>query len=312
MAHINYMNSDENTSCINDNDDNIIGILKAYFELFKPGVMSLAIMSGALGIIIAPEQISGLKLFWSLLCIILGAGASGAINMCLEIDIDSQMSRTSKRPLPMNKITKERGLEVAYYMAFFSVFFMALFVNVLSASLLFLTIFFYGYIYTLILKRRTIYNVVIGGISGAIPPLIGWASVMNSLSWASMSFFWIIFLWIPPHSWALALYKAKEYQKVSVPMMPVVKGRKFTIYQVVFYSILMIASTYLPYYFGLNGVIYLYVTTFSNLVWVYFTMKLMKNIVDKENHRSEKLFFVFSINYLFIVFFASMIDCFFR
>ena len=145
MAHINYMNSDENTSCINDNDDNIIGILKAYFELFKPGVMSLAIMSGALGIIIAPEQISGLKLFWSLLCIILGAGASGAINMCLEIDIDSQMSRTSKRPLPMNKITKERGLEVAYYMAFFSVFFMALFVNVLSASLLFLTIFFLDY-----------------------------------------------------------------------------------------------------------------------------------------------------------------------
>ena len=137
------MNGDENTSRINENNDNIIEILKAYFELFKPGVMSLAIMSGALGIIIAPGQISGLKLFWSLICIILGAGASGAINMCLEIDIDSQMSRTSKRPLPMNKITKERGLEVAYYMAFFSVFFMALFVNILSASLLFLTIFFY-------------------------------------------------------------------------------------------------------------------------------------------------------------------------
>lgn len=308
MERANHIN---NNSSFLARDDNFLTALKAYFELFKPGVMSLAIMSSVLGIILAPGSISGFKLFWSILCIIFGAGASGAINMCLEIDIDSQMSRTSKRPLPMNKIDKNTGLEVAYMMAFFSVFFMAFFVNSLSAFLLFLTIFFYGYVYTVILKRKTIYNVVIGGIPGAIPPLIGWAAVTGSLSWASLSFFWIIFFWIPPHSWALALYKVKEYKKVSVPMMPVVKGRRYTIYQTAFYSILLIISTFLPCYFGLNGLLYLYVAVVCNAFLIYFMVRLISNIVDKESHKSEKLFFVFSINYLFILFLASMIDGYF-
>ena len=227
--------------------------IKSYFELFKPGVMSLAIMSAIVGIILAPGEINNFKLLWSLICIIFGAGASGAINMALEMNIDSQMTRTSKRPLPMNKINQKSALEFAIILGSTSVFFMALFVNALSAFLLFATIVFYGYFYTLVLKKRTIYNVVIGGIPGALPPVIGWTVVTNSLSIGAFTFFAIIFLWIPPHSWALALYKVKEYQKVNIPMMPVVKGRKYTVFQIIFYSILLIISTYIPYFFNSLG-----------------------------------------------------------
>jgi len=282
--------------------------IKSYFELFKPGVMSLAIMSAVVGIILAPGQINNFKLLWSLICIIFGAGASGAINMSLEMDIDSQMTRTSKRPLPMHKMHPHSALEFALVLGAFSVFFMAFFVNTLSALLLLSTIAFYGYFYTLILKKRTIYNVVIGGIPGALPPVIGWAAVTNSLSLGAFTFFFIIFLWIPPHSWALALYKVNEYKKVNIPMMPVVKGRRYTIFQIIFYSILLIFSTYTPYYFNSLGNIYLIITTLANSFLIYYSIKLIQNIDNKSSHKYDKLFFIFSINYLFIIFLAAIFD----
>jgi protoheme IX farnesyltransferase len=282
--------------------------IESYFELFKPGVMSLAIMSAIVGIILAPGEINNFKLLWSLICIIFGAGASGAINMALEMDIDSQMTRTSKRPLPMNKINQKSALEFAIILGSTSVFFMALFVNALSAFLLFATIVFYGYFYTLVLKKRTIYNVVIGGIPGALPPVIGWTVVTNSLSIGAFTFFAIIFLWIPPHSWALALYKVKEYQKVNIPMMPVIKGRKYTVFQIIFYSILLIISTYIPYFFNSLEKIYLITATIANLFLIYFSVKLIQNIEDKSNHKYDKLFFIFSINYLFILFLSAICD----
>ena len=270
--------------------------------------MSLAIMSAIVGIILAPGEINNFKLLWSLICIIFGAGASGAINMALEMDIDSQMTRTSKRPLPMNKINQKSALEFAIILGSTSVFFMALFVNALSAFLLFATIVFYGYFYTLVLKKRTIYNVVIGGIPGALPPVIGWTVVTNSLSIGAFTFFAIIFLWIPPHSWALALYKVKEYQKVNIPMMPVIKGRKYTVFQIIFYSILLIISTYIPYFFNSLEKIYLITATIANLFLIYFSVKLIQNIEDKSNHKYDKLFFIFSINYLFILFLSAICD----
>ena len=282
--------------------------LKAYFELFKPGVMSLAIMSAIVGIIVAPGHFSTLQLFWTVVCVTFGAASSGAINMCLEIEIDSKMTRTSKRPLPMQKINSKNALEFAMVLGFFSVFFMALFVNFLSAFLLLSTIVFYGYVYTLILKKKTIYNVVIGGIPGALPPLIGWVAVTNSISLNSMWFFLIIFLWIPPHSWALALYKVEEYRKVEVPMMPVIKGRRYTMYQIIFYSILLLISTYLPYFSGMSGLTYLFITSLANSFFIYYLMRMVQNIDDKVNHKFDKIFFIFSINYLFIIFIAAIFD----
>ena len=303
----------EHTKIRNDKEEIInFQTIRSYFELFKPGVMSLSIMSAVVGIILAPGEINNFKLLWSLICIIFGAGASGAINMALEMDIDSQMTRTSRRPLPMNKMHPQSALEFAIILGATSVFFMALFVNALSAFLLFSTIIFYGYFYTLLLKKRTIYNVVIGGIPGALPPVIGWTTVTNSLSLGAFTFFAIIFLWIPPHSWALALYKIKEYKKVNIPMMPVIKGRKYTIFQIIFYSILLIISTYTPYFFNSLGNIYLTTTTVANLFLIYFSIKLIQNIEDKSNHKCDKLFFIFSINYLFIIFLAAICDHYLR
>ena len=302
------ININTNNAMKNEVESININTFKSYFELFKPGVMSLAIMSAVIGVILAPGSISGLKLFWALLCIIFGAGASGAINMSLEMDIDSQMSRTSKRPLPMGKMNQKSALEFSVLLGGASVFFMAMFVNLLSAVLLLFTIVFYGYLYTLILKKRTIYNVVIGGIPGALPPLIGWAAVTNSLSIGAFTFFLVIFLWIPPHSWALALYRVEEYKKVNVPMMPVVKGRKYTIFQIIFYSMLLVISTYGPYFFNDLGNIYLVVTSIANVFLIYYLVKIFQNIEDKVNHKYDKLFFIFSINYLFILFLVAIVD----
>jgi protoheme IX farnesyltransferase len=280
---------------------------KSAWELSKPGVMSLSIASAIVGIILAPGEINHYKLFWALICIILGAGSAGAINMCLEIDVDSKMTRTSKRPLPMKKIDSKVALDVSIAIAGISVFFAALFVNFLTSFLLFLTIIFYGYLYTAILKKKTIYNVVIGGIPGALPPIIGWTAVTNSISFGALTFFLIIFLWIPPHSWALALYKTKEYQNANIPMLPVVKGRRYTINQIIFYSILLIAASYTPLFFNDLGLLYLAINTVCNAFFIYFLIRLFKN-EDPDNHIWDKKLFIFSINHLFILFIAALFD----
>lgn len=301
-------NDGVNTSWTNKN----LALIKAYFELCKPRVMYLAILSAFIGMVLAyrtnPVEIDFVKSLWAILAIFMGAGSAGALNMYLEVEIDAQMSRTSKRPLPSWKVQRKHAFRFAFILGLFAVLFMYIFVNPLSALLLLSTIIFYVIFYTLLLKKNTIYNVVIGGVPGAIPPLIGWASVMNSLSWSIFSFFLIIFLWIPPHSWALALYRIEEYRKVKIPMMPVIKGRQYTIHQMVFYSILMIISSYLPFIFGLCGYLYLISCSILNLYFTYYMFKVYQNIEDKFNHRYDKILFIFSIKYLLILLIVALLN----
>jgi protoheme IX farnesyltransferase len=276
-------------------------ILKSYFELCKPNVMYLSILTAIAGLFAAPSQILFLKAFFSIILISIGAGSAGAFNMYFESDIDSIMERTKKRPLPSWKIKKENALYFAIFSSVFSVFFLFIVSNLLSAFLLLLTIIFYAFIYTLILKKRTVYNIVIGGIPGAIPPLIGWAVVENSLSLSSFSLFLIIFLWIPPHSWSLALFKLEEYKKVNIPMLPVKKGIKKTNQQILVYSILLIISSYFPFFLKIVNLLYLPIITILNIFFMYFVLKIFFN-KDYTNHLYEKKLFFFSINYLFIIY----------
>jgi protoheme IX farnesyltransferase len=280
---------------------NLTRKIKSYYELCKPNVMYLAILSALTGMFLAPGNISFLKGFFSIILISLGAGSAGAFNMYFEMEIDSLMQRTSKRPLPSWRLKKENALYFAIFLSLFSVFSLWFVANGLSAFLLALTISFYAFVYTLILKKRTIYNIVIGGIPGAIPPLIGWSVVMNSLSLSIFSLFLIIFFWIPPHSWALALFKIKEYKKVQIPMLPVVKGRNETIDQILIYSILLFFSSYLPVYFHLVSHFYILIASILNGFFLYFVFRLMQDRDDKLKNKYEKKLFFFSINYLFIL-----------
>lgn len=283
-------------------------IIKAYFELCKPNVMYLAIITAITGMFLAPSDISIAKFLLTIIFVSMGAGAAGAFNMYFEMDIDAQMSRTSKRPLPSWRLKRNNALKFAYIMSALSVGLMALTINFLSSFLLLFTIVFYAYFYTLILKKNTVYNIVIGGIPGAIPPLIGWAAVENSLNMAIFSVFLIIFLWIPPHSWALALFKVKEYSKVNIPMLPVIKGRAHTINQIMVYSILMICSTYLPYFYRISGIFYVIVASILNIIFAYWVLKLYKTKENTQNHKNEKILFIFSINYLFVLFLSMIAE----
>jgi protoheme IX farnesyltransferase len=275
--------------------------IKSYFDLCKPNVMYLAILSSVAGIFLAPGNISFFNGLLSLIFVSMGAGSAGAFNMYFESEIDAMMERTSKRPLPSWRIKKNHALYFAIFLGISSVLSLWTIANLLSAALLFATIIFYGFIYTLILKKRTLHNVVIGGIPGAIPPLIGWAIVENSLSLRIFSLFFIIFLWIPPHSWALALFKIKEYKKVQIPMLPVIKGRENTINQILAYSIALIISSYSPYFFNLISIYYAFFISFLNFFFIYFSIKLFFDKKDKLNNKFEKRLFLFSINYLLLL-----------
>jgi len=196
-----------------------------YFALLKPRVMSLVIFTGLAGIVVAPGHVHPLTAFTALLCIAAAAGASGALNMAYDSDIDRLMSRTATRPIPMGHVGRDEAMAFGWTLAALAVAMMWLFVNVLAAALLAFTVFVYIGVYTLWLKRRTPQNIVIGGLAGALPPAIGWASVTGSLSLAPLVLVAIIFMWTPPHFWALSLWRANDYARAGVPMLPVVKGK---------------------------------------------------------------------------------------
>ena len=275
----------------------------------KPRVMILVIFTAFVGMMLAPITISPINSFYILLSITLGAGSSAAINMWFDEDIDKNMERTKERPIPMGIITKNEALFFGIIIGLISLFVMYFFSNTLATILLLFTILFYIFIYTFWLKRTTSLNIVIGGAAGAIPPIIGWASVIPEISFLSISVFLIIFFWTPPHFWALSVYRFNDYKKVKIPMLPNVTSIEDTKNQIVYYTIILIALTYLPIFSNLIGYIYVFIASILNIILIFNVLKLKKSkeITDKKNSEGLR-FFAITIFYLFGIFAALLID----
>ncbi|BBJ31693.1 MULTISPECIES: heme o synthase [spotted fever group] len=273
--------------------------VKDYILLMKPRVMSLVIFTGFVGMWIAPYSVHPFIAVIAVACIALGAGSAGAINMWYDRDIDSLMKRTQKRPIVRGAIEPDEALSFGLITGFFAVFFMALCVNLLASFLLLFTIFYYICIYTIWLKRRSIQNIVIGGVSGALPPVIGYAAVSNTISLESIILFLIIFIWTPPHSWALALFCNEDYKNCKVPMMPAVKGTLYTKKQILIYSILLFIVSLMPFFIEMNNFIYLIISGILGLVFLYYAGSLF---YDTPDNKQAKRFFAYSIFYLFFIF----------
>lgn len=273
--------------------------VKDYILLMKPRVMSLVIFTGFVGMWLAPYSVHPFIAGIAVVCIVLGAGSAGAINMWYDRDIDSLMKRTQKRPIVRGAIEPDEALSFGLITGFFAVFFMALCVNLLASFLLLFTIFYYICIYTIWLKRRSIQNIVIGGVSGALPPVIGYAAVSNTISLESIILFLIIFIWTPPHSWALALFCNDDYKNCKVPMMPAVKGNLYTKKQILIYSILLFIVSLMPFFIGMNNFIYLITSGILGLVFLYYSGSLF---YDTPDNKQVKRFFAYSIFYLFFIF----------
>ncbi|MCX4083614.1 heme o synthase [Rickettsia hoogstraalii] len=273
--------------------------VKDYVLLMKPRVMSLVIFTGFVGMWLAPYSMHPFIAGIAVVCIALGAGSAGAINMWYDRDIDSLMKRTQKRPIVRGAIEPDEALSFGLITGFFAVFFMALCVNLFASFLLLFTIFYYICIYTIWLKRRSIQNIFIGGVSGALPPVIGYAAVSNTISLESIILFLIIFIWTPPHSWALALFCNDDYKNCKVPMMPAVKGNLYTKKQILIYSILLFIVSLMPFFIGMNNFIYLITSGILGLVFLYYSGSLF---YDTPDNKQAKRFFAYSIFYLFFIF----------
>lgn len=276
-----------------------------YFALLKPRVMSLVVFTGFVGMAVAPGHLHPVLAFVALLCIAVGAGASGAINMWYDADIDAEMSRTRGRPIPQGRIQPGEALGFGVSLSIGAVAAMGLLINIVAAALLALTICFYVFVYTIWLKRRTPQNIVIGGAAGAFPPMIGWAAATGQISFASIALFLIIFMWTPPHFWALALYREGEYAKVGVPMLPVVAGKAETRKQILIYSILLIPLTFLPIVFGVGGWLYGSAASLFGGLFLIAAWQVYRNGVSDG---PAKRLFGFSILYLFLLFATLLID----
>ena len=224
-----------------------------YIQILKPRVMSLVVFTGFVGLVVAPGHLHPVLAAVAVLCIAVGAGASGAINMWYDRDIDRLMQRTALRPLPAGRMMPGEALGFGVVLAVGSVAVMGLAVNWVAAQLLALTIAFYVFVYTMWLKRRTPQNIVIGGAAGALPPLVGWAAVTGDVGWGAVALFAIIFFWTPPHFWALSLYRAGEYAAAGIPMLPVVAGARETKRQMLLYSLMLWPATLMPWLLGLAG-----------------------------------------------------------
>ncbi len=274
-----------------------------YFSLLKPRVMSLVIFTALIGLIVAPGEIHPVIGFTAILCIAIAAGASGCLNMWYEADIDAKMERTAGRPIPSGRIDAQSALHFGVALAVSSVLVMGLTVNVVAALLLTVTILLYVVVYTIWLKRRTAQNIVIGGASGAFPPMVAWAAVTGDVSLESFVLFAIIFMWTPPHFWALSLFSCKEYESAGVPMLPVVSGEAHTKKQIMLYTMLMVPVTILPWYLGFAGIFYgaTSVLLGGGFIWLSFALLRDELSVDENSARAKRVFF-FSIFYLFALF----------
>jgi protoheme IX farnesyltransferase len=273
-----------------------------YFALLKPRVMSLVIFTAFVGIVAAPGTLHPLLGLVALLAIAIGAGASGALNMWYDADIDAVMRRTRSRPVPRGAILPGEALGFGAFLAVASVIALGLFVNLVAAALLAFTIFFYAVIYTMWLKRWTPQNIVIGGAAGALPPMIGWAAVTGTIDLGSISLFLIIFMWTPPHFWALALFREDDYAKAGVPMLPNVAGRDETRRQILLYTLMLLPFTFLPALLGVSGIIYVAGAALLSVIFLYYAITVYRLREGAAADRACKKLFGFSILWLFLVF----------
>ncbi|MEM7620198.1 MAG: heme o synthase [Pseudomonadota bacterium] len=285
------------------------GDVQDYFALLKPRVMSLVVFTALVGILSAPGDIHPVLAITALISIAVGAGAAGALNMWYDADIDCYMQRTAKRPIPRGKIHPDDALSFGIVLSLFSIVTLGLLVNIVAGVLLALTIGFYLFIYTMWLKRRTPHNIVIGGAAGAFPPMIGWAAVTGSVSVESIILFLMIFMWTPPHFWALSLYRAKDYERVQVPMLPVVAGFSETCKQILIYSVCLLPITMLPAFVGLGGALYFSVAILLNAHFLYLSFQIFAHRANEETAIwFARRLFSFSIFYLFILFAVLLIE----
>ena len=263
--------------------------------------MSLVVFTALVGLVMAPGAMHPVMAVAAIALIAVGAGASAALNMWYDADIDAVMSRTKTRPVPSGRVTPDAALTFGLWVSGLSVLSMAVMINYLSAALLAFTIFFYAVIYTMFLKRRTAQNIVIGGAAGALPPVIGWAAAANSVSIEPLIYFAIIFFWTPPHFWALALIKNDDYQAANVPMLPVTSGVKSTLSQIVLYAFVLFGVSLLPYALGFSGLFYASGAALLGGLFIALCVGLAL-ASDKNRNRLAGMTFAYSIFYLFLLF----------
>ena len=276
-----------------------------YIELMKPRVMSLVVFTALVGLVVAPGHLHPVLAFAALLCITVGAGAAGALNMWYDADIDACMARTAGRPIPRGRVTPGEAAGFGFTLAAFSVVALGLLVNILAAALLAFTIFFYVAIYTAWLKRSTPQNIVIGGAAGALPPVIGWAAATGTLSIEPLLLFLIIFFWTPPHFWALSLYRTEDYVRAGIPMLPVVAGEEETRRQILLYTLILTPLGVAPWLLGYAGPVYGVAASIFGVAMIALAWRVRR---ERGAHRASKQLFGFSILYLFLLFAVLLID----
>ncbi|WP_072395015.1 heme o synthase [Hyphomicrobium sp. CS1GBMeth3] len=273
-----------------------------FIELMKPRVMSLVVFTSLAGLFAAPGTLHPVLAIIAILCIAVGAGASGALNMWYDADIDARMARTAARPIPRGRVTPDEALAFGTVLSVVSVLTLGVLINWVAGALLALTIAYYVFFYTMWLKRRTPQNIVIGGAAGSFPPMIGWAAVTGTVTIESVLLFLIIFMWTPPHFWALALYRSRDYERVGVPMLPVVAGPDETRRQILLYSLVLVPLAVVPYFIGLGGIVYAVASVALGLVFLHFAVKVWRIREGRAADHAAKQLFGFSILYLFLLF----------
>lgn len=297
-----------------------------FFQLLKPRVMSVVIFTAVVGLVVAGGDLDWLSAAIAILCIAVGAGAAGALNMALEGETDALMRRTRGRPVAAGRVNKNDAMTFGVILSVFSVMLLGMATNWLAGGLLLMTILYYAVFYTLLLKRRTPQNIVIGGAAGAFPPVIGWTAATGEAPWPAWLLFAIIFLWTPPHSWALALYSAGDYARAGIPMMPVARGAKSTRLQILIYSLVFVPVAVAPGLLGLGGVLYLAVSILGGLGFLFLAFRLWRSRAGDQPDKAEAVgreaalydvraeakparnLFAFSILYLMALFAALLVE----
>ena len=283
-------------------------LIKSLYLLMKPRVMSLVIFTCAVGLLTSNSNIGIIDAMIGITLVALGAGAAGCLNMWYESDLDALMTRTCLRPIPTGKINRNQALTFGVLLSVISVVALNYFSNFLSASLLLFTIFFYLFVYTIWLKRKTPQNIVIGGAAGALPPVIGWTIATNTISLEPLALFLIIFIWTPSHFWALSLYKADDYKKAKIPMLPLTDGIEKTKVYIFIYSLLMLPIIIFPYWINFSGLIYLIPALVLTIYYNFICFDLYQFKKNKFNLKKAKKVFGYSILYLFLIFVLLLID----
>ena len=277
-----------------------------YIALMKPRVMSLVVFTALVGLAVAPGSLHPVAAFTALLCIAVGAGAAGALNMWYDADVDALMTRTARRPVPMGRVRPGEALAFGLTLGSFAVVTLGLLVSWVASALLAFTIFFYVVIYTIWLKRSTPQNIVIGGAAGAFPPMIGWASVTGSLSFEPVLLFLIIFFWTPPHFWALALYRTEDYARARIPMLPVDSGDASTRRQIMFYTLILVPLGVAPWALGYTGALYGVTAIVTGAIMVVLGWQVFRE--SRPAERASRNLFAFSILYLFLLFAVLLVE----